>query len=69
MRFISGMIIGEINGIALGIAGCVVAVAISMIVDKEGREYRKYKYRPGFSTTNYSYQNYAQKSGDQNEDS
>lgn len=46
MKFISGMIIGEINGIALGIAGSVVALCVVTICDKDNQKkkaaYRRY---------------------------
>jgi len=44
MKFISGMIIGEINGIALGIAGTVVAIAVCAMVDKPEKDkpYQRY---------------------------
>lgn len=44
MKFISGMIIGEINGIAIGIAGTVVALCIGMLADKLDKEDRTRKY-------------------------
>lgn len=46
MKFISGMIIGEINGIAIGIAGTVVALCIGMLADKLDKKdrTREYKY-------------------------
>lgn len=44
MKFISGMIIGEINGIALGIAGSVVALCVAAICDKDNQK-KKAAYR------------------------
>ena len=45
MKFISGMIIGEINGIALGIAGSVVALCVAAICDKKDYQKKKDAYR------------------------
>ena len=44
MKFISGMIIGEINGIAIGIAGTVVALCIGMLADKLDKKDRTRRY-------------------------
>lgn len=45
MKFISGMIIGEINGIALGIAGSVVALCVAAICDKKDYQKKKAAYK------------------------
>ena len=61
MKFIAGMIVGEINGIALGIAGTVVAIAVWSMLDKE--EKSRSRYAPKYS--DYIYNKYQKE--DQNE--
>lgn len=65
-KFIGGMIVGELNGIALGVAGTVVAICVFGIVDKEDRKTAK-----RYDFTKYQgpigQQYYTKREDDQNE--
>lgn len=60
-KFISGMIIGELNGIALGVAGTVVAIVIAGVASGLEKDEKNRKEPVSF---NSYYQNYVNKEAD-----